>query len=91
MKKNRKGIGLFQLIDHKKFNNLVKKWSMDKGVTKFSTWELLKEDIIKKIEEMRAEIFNRPPKEYVTDRDLTKYEKRVNFVRIEKNLVALDT
>lgn len=40
MKKHLKGRPLFQLIDQKKFNALVKKWDMDKWVQSFSTWEM---------------------------------------------------
>ena len=40
MMQNRKGTSLFQLIDRKKFDALVKKWEVDKGVRTFSTWEL---------------------------------------------------
>lgn len=35
-----KGRSLFQLIDRKRFNALVKKWDMDKWVQSFSTWEM---------------------------------------------------
>jgi hypothetical protein len=38
--KHRKGLSLFQLIDRKKFDGLVKKWGMDKGVRSLSTWEM---------------------------------------------------
>jgi len=38
--KHRKGHSLFQLIDRKKFDELVKKWGMDKGVRSFCTWEM---------------------------------------------------
>lgn len=40
MHQHRKGRSLFQLIDRKKFDALVKKWDMDKGVRSFATWEL---------------------------------------------------
>lgn len=40
MKKHLKGRPLFQLIDQKLFNALVKKWDMDKWVQSFSTWEM---------------------------------------------------
>jgi hypothetical protein len=40
MQKTLKGRSLFQLIDRKKFDALVKKWDMDKGVRSFSTWEM---------------------------------------------------
>lgn len=40
MKKHVKGRSLFQLIDRKKFDALVVKWEVDKGVRGFSTWEL---------------------------------------------------
>ena len=40
MYKHRKSGSLFQLIDRKKFDALVKKWDMDKGVRSFATWEL---------------------------------------------------
>ncbi len=40
MKKYLKGQSLFQLIDQKRFNALVKKWEMDKWVQSFSTWEM---------------------------------------------------
>lgn len=39
MKKHLKSTSLFQLIDRKFFNQLVKKWQMDKGIRSFSTWE----------------------------------------------------
>ena len=35
-----KGRSLFQLIDRKKFDALVLKWGVDKGVRNFSTWEM---------------------------------------------------
>lgn len=35
-----KGRSLFQLIEQKTFNALVKKWEMDKWVQSFSTWEM---------------------------------------------------
>ena len=38
----RKGSELLQLIDRKKFDELYKKWKMDKGVRTFSTWERTK-------------------------------------------------
>jgi hypothetical protein len=31
---------LFQLIDRHQFNKLVEKWEMDKGIRRFSTWEM---------------------------------------------------
>lgn len=40
MKQDLKGRSLFQLIDTKSFNALVKKWDMDKWVQSFSTWEM---------------------------------------------------
>ena len=40
MKKHLKGRSLFQLIDRKSFNALVKKWDMDKWVQSFSTWDM---------------------------------------------------
>lgn len=40
MGKHRKGRSLFQLIDRNKFEELAKKWGMDKGVRSFSTWEM---------------------------------------------------
>lgn len=40
MAKHHKDSSLFQLIDREKFDQLVKKWQMDKGVTGFTTWEL---------------------------------------------------
>lgn len=40
MKKDVKGRSLFQLIDRKSFEALVKKWELDKGVRSFSTWEM---------------------------------------------------
>jgi hypothetical protein len=40
MKKHVKGRPLFQLIDRKKFDALVNKWEVDKGIRSFSTWEL---------------------------------------------------
>jgi hypothetical protein len=38
--KHRKGRSLFQLIDRKKFDALVKKWGVDKGIRSLTTWEL---------------------------------------------------
>jgi hypothetical protein len=38
--KHRKGRSLFQLIDRRKFDALVKKWGVDKGVRSLTTWEL---------------------------------------------------
>lgn len=40
MQKHLKGRSLFQLINRKKFDKLVDKWGMDKGVRNFSTWEM---------------------------------------------------
>lgn len=40
MKKDLKGRSLFQLINKKKFDLLVQKWDMDKGVRSLTTWEL---------------------------------------------------
>ena len=40
MSKHRRGRSLFQLIDRKSFDALVKKWNMDKGVRNFFTWEM---------------------------------------------------
>lgn len=40
MSKHRKERSLFQLIDHKKFDELAAKWGVDKGVRSFSTWEM---------------------------------------------------
>lgn len=40
MSKHGKGRSLFQLIDRKKFDALVKKWRMDKGIRSLTTWEL---------------------------------------------------
>lgn len=40
MNKHRKEQSLFQLIDRKKFDELALKWEMDKGVRRFSTWEM---------------------------------------------------
>jgi len=40
MQKHLKGKSLFQLIDKKSFDALVKKWEMDKWVQSFSTWEM---------------------------------------------------
>jgi len=40
MQKYLKNLSLYQHIDRKNFDALVKKWNMDKGVTKFKTWEL---------------------------------------------------
>lgn len=40
MKKNRKGAGLFQLIDRKIFDQLVDKWGMDNWVRSLTTWEM---------------------------------------------------
>jgi len=38
--KHRRERSLFQLIDRKKFDDLAKKWGMDKGVRSFNTWEM---------------------------------------------------
>jgi putative transposase len=38
--KYRKDTSIFQLIDRKKFDDLVEKWDMDKGVRSFTTWEM---------------------------------------------------
>lgn len=38
--KHPKELSLFQLIDRKKFDVLAEKWEVDKGVRKFSTWEM---------------------------------------------------
>ena len=40
MHKHGKGRSLFQLLNRKKFDALVKKWDIDKGVRSFSTWEM---------------------------------------------------
>jgi len=40
MQKHLKNSHLYQYINRDIFNSLVKKWGMDKGVTKFSTWEM---------------------------------------------------
>jgi len=40
MKKYYAGTPLFKLIDQKKFNILVDKWNVDKGVRGLTTWEL---------------------------------------------------
>ena len=40
MNKYREECSLFQLIDRKKFDALVKKWEMDKGTRNFFTWEM---------------------------------------------------
>jgi putative transposase len=40
MKEHHKRFSLHQLIDRKKFDTLVKRWGMDKGVRNFSTWEM---------------------------------------------------
>lgn len=40
MRKHPKERSLFQLIDRKSFDALVKKWEMDKGVRNFFTWEM---------------------------------------------------
>ena len=40
MSKHRRERSLFQLIDRKKFDDLAKKWGMDKGVRSFNTWEM---------------------------------------------------
>jgi hypothetical protein len=37
---HRKERSLFQLIDRKKFDELARKWEVDKGVRSFSTWEM---------------------------------------------------
>jgi len=41
MGKDLNSTSLFQLIDRKFFDRLVAKWQMDKGVTSFSTWEMM--------------------------------------------------
>jgi hypothetical protein len=38
---HRKDTSIFQLIDRKKFDELVVKWDMDKGVRSFTTWEMM--------------------------------------------------
>jgi hypothetical protein len=38
--KHRKGRSLFQLIDRRKFDALVKEWDVDKGIRSLTTWEL---------------------------------------------------
>lgn len=40
MAKHHEGCVIFQLIDKKKFDVLVAKWNLDKGVRTFSTWEM---------------------------------------------------
>jgi hypothetical protein len=40
VKQHRKGLSLFQLIDRKKFDALVKKHAIDRSVRSFKTWEL---------------------------------------------------
>ena len=40
MNKSDKSSSLFKLIDRKRFEELVKKWGVDKGVRGFTTWEL---------------------------------------------------
>ena len=40
MSNHRKGRSLFQLIDRKKFDELVKKWGMDKVVRSLGTWDI---------------------------------------------------
>lgn len=40
MQKHLKNLHLYQYINRATFDSLNKKWSMDKGVTKFSTWEM---------------------------------------------------
>ena len=40
VKKDGKASSLFQLIDREKFDWLVAKWEMDKGIRSFSTWEM---------------------------------------------------
>jgi hypothetical protein len=47
VKKHLKGRSLFQLIDQKLFNALVKKWDMDKWVQSFSTREMTRGSAIK--------------------------------------------
>lgn len=37
---HRKGRSLFQLINRKKFDALVKKWGVDKGIRNLQTWEM---------------------------------------------------
>lgn len=39
MQKHLRVKSIFQLIDRKQFNALVKMWDMDKWVQSFSTWE----------------------------------------------------
>jgi putative transposase len=40
MQKHLKKFSLYQYIDRLVFDKLVKEWQMDKGVTKFKTWEM---------------------------------------------------
>ena len=40
MKKHDSETSLFQLLDRRRFDELVKKWDMDKGIRNFSTWEM---------------------------------------------------
>ena len=40
MRQDSRGTSLFQLIDKKKFMQLVDKWGVDRGVRGFSTWEM---------------------------------------------------
>jgi len=40
MREHRSNSSLFQLIDRKKFDELVVKWGMDKSVRSFKTWEM---------------------------------------------------
>ena len=40
MNKSDKGASLFKLIGRGKFEELAKKWGVDKGVRGFTTWEL---------------------------------------------------
>jgi putative transposase len=40
MRNHRSEFTVFQLIDRKKFDQLVQKWEMDKGIRSLTTWEL---------------------------------------------------
>ena len=49
-----KGFAISQLIPKKKFNELLQKWQMDKGVIKFSTEKLLSTLILSLIFEKKS-------------------------------------
>ena len=41
MNKNLTENSIFDLIDRKRFDDLVEKWGVDKSVRSFTTWELV--------------------------------------------------